>query len=277
LKTLQKNVNKISVSDLKKRFENNSTNIINKDIDDIKNNSPMDTRQQGPSVSDLQKQFGGAGNFRRSSLKDINSNNKTTNGRRVSITENMSPISSLSPLSKSINESINVEPLDNNINILPIVESAAVVVEELEEIEPIVKPRRKSSAAASLFGTIEEEDLESPKKENDNEFKNEIIINGDDNKNNVQIVREKESVLFQESEILALRLMFSILNRSGSEFIEYNDLVAYAEETGDTSGIRDAEFALEILDIDGDEKIGLMDFFNFAARLKAVYLKSKSE
>lgn len=250
-----------------KRFENNSISINNKNIDDIKNNSPMDTRQQGPSVSDLQKQFGGAGNFRRSSLKQVvDVDNKTISGRRVSISENTfyGSTTSLSPISKSMNECINLEPLDNKIKELPIIESVVSV----EQIEPI-KPRRKSSAAAALFGTIEvEEIIEPPKKENNNDINNEI------NSNENNIIPEKESVLFQESEILALRLMFSILNKSGGEFIEYSDLVAYAEETGDTSGIRDAEFALEILDIDGDEKIGLTDFFNYAARLKAVYLKS---
>ena len=36
-------------------------------------------------------------------------------------------------------------------------------------------------------------------------------------------------------------------------------------------GIRDAATALEILDIDGDSKIGLLDFIYFARRLKAIH------
>lgn len=80
---------------------------------------------------------------------------------------------------------------------------------------------------------------------------------------------EVENILFTQTEILALRLMFSLYDRSGSDTIEYEDLVAYAEETGDTAGIRDAGIALNIIDIDGDGKIGLLDFFHFAARLKA--------
>jgi Ca2+-binding EF-hand superfamily protein len=84
---------------------------------------------------------------------------------------------------------------------------------------------------------------------------------------------EVENVLFTQTEILALRLMFSLYDRSGSDTIEYEDLVAYAEETGDTAGIRDAGIALNIIDIDGDGKIGLLDFFHFAARLKAVHDK----
>jgi len=80
-----------------------------------------------------------------------------------------------------------------------------------------------------------------------------------------------QDVLFTQTEILALRLMFSLYDRSGSDTIEYEDLVAYAEETGDTAGIRDAGIALNIIDIDGDGKIGLLDFFHFAARLKSAF------
>ena len=78
-----------------------------------------------------------------------------------------------------------------------------------------------------------------------------------------------DNVLFSEAEIVALKLMFSFFDRSGSNTISYEDLVAYAEETGETTCIRDAGTALDHLDIDGDGKIGLLDFFYFAARLKA--------
>lgn len=69
--------------------------------------------------------------------------------------------------------------------------------------------------------------------------------------------------------------------------IGYEDLVAYGEETGSPlafppvphsspssgglSGIRDAAAALEIVDIDGDGKIGLLDFIHFAARLQLLF------
>ena len=36
-------------------------------------------------------------------------------------------------------------------------------------------------------------------------------------------------------------------------------------------GMRDASLALDILDIDGDGKIGLLDFIHFAARLQLLY------
>lgn len=84
-----------------------------------------------------------------------------------------------------------------------------------------------------------------------------------------------EVVVFSKSELMGLRLMFSLFDRAGSNFIEYEDLVAYAEETGDMTGIRDAANALEILDIDGDGKIGLLDFIHFARRLKKIHQSSK--
>lgn len=80
---------------------------------------------------------------------------------------------------------------------------------------------------------------------------------------------------FEEKEILGLKLMFSLFDRSSSNVITYDDLVAYAEETDDTSAIRDASKALEIVDIDGDGKIGLVDFIRFATRLKAYYWQAE--
>jgi Ca2+-binding EF-hand superfamily protein len=68
--------------------------------------------------------------------------------------------------------------------------------------------------------------------------------------------------------LIALRLLFSIFDRWGRGFIEYDDLLAYGEETGDFSRIRDVNLALEILDVDGDGRIGLLDFIHFAARLR---------
>jgi hypothetical protein len=37
------------------------------------------------------------------------------------------------------------------------------------------------------------------------------------------------------------------------------------------AGIHDADVALDILDIDGDGKIGLLDFIHFAGRLKKIH------
>ena len=89
-----------------------------------------------------------------------------------------------------------------------------------------------------------------------------------------------------------IRLLTYFIFRSGSCTIAYDDLVAYAEETGllcaashpnvflkmylflfvgDLMAIRDAGTALEILDIDGDGKIGLLDFIHFARRLKKIH------
>lgn len=74
--------------------------------------------------------------------------------------------------------------------------------------------------------------------------------------------------------ILYPNYLFDVLYacRSGNSTIEYDDLIAYAEETADFVGIRDAGVALDILDIDGDGKIGLLDFIHFAGRLKRMHL-----
>lgn len=81
----------------------------------------------------------------------------------------------------------------------------------------------------------------------------------------------QKTVVFTREELLGLRLMFSLFDRTGNGFIEYEDLVAYAEETGDFMRLRDASLALDILDIDGDGSIGLLDFIHFASRLQRLY------
>ncbi len=47
--------------------------------------------------------------------------------------------------------------------------------------------------------------------------------------------------------------------------------VTFVRILGDIMAIRDAATALEILDIDGDGKIGLLDFIHFARRLKKIH------
>lgn len=53
----------------------------------------------------------------------------------------------------------------------------------------------------------------------------------------------------------------------------YEDLVAYAEDGGDTDCIRYARTLLELLDIDNDSVIGFLDFIHFAARRKLQYTR----
>ena len=86
---------------------------------------------------------------------------------------------------------------------------------------------------------------------------------------------ELSSSKFEEKEILGLKLMFSLFDRSGQNVITYEDLVAYAEETQDLAAIRDAGIALDIVDIDGDGRIGLVDFIRFATRLKNSWNKQQ--
>ncbi len=72
--------------------------------------------------------------------------------------------------------------------------------------------------------------------------------------------------------------------RSGSGEISFDDLVAYAEDSGlfsclfvayivllyagDVHSVKYAKEVLDIIDIDNDEVIGFVDFLHFAERLK---------
>jgi hypothetical protein len=127
------------------------------------------------------------------------------------------------------------------------------------ESEDAVEKRRTESSASSVSDT------------------SDIIGSVRDRRSTMGSTASAPSVLFQHMEILALKLMFSLFDRKGTMYLDYDDLVAYAEETGDMMAIRDASMALEILDIDGDGRIGLLDFINFAARLKAAHQRRLEE
>jgi hypothetical protein len=52
------------------------------------------------------------------------------------------------------------------------------------------------------------------------------------------------------------------------------DIVLYAEEGGDYAQLKEVDACMAATDADGDGAIGLHDYINFAARLKAVWLLS---
>ena len=56
--------------------------------------------------------------------------------------------------------------------------------------------------------------------------------------------------------------------RSNSGLISYDDFVAFAEDTSQSSVIRHISTFLAILDIDNDGNVGFLDFIHFAERLK---------
>jgi cobalamin biosynthesis protein CobT len=83
--------------------------------------------------------------------------------------------------------------------------------------------------------------------------------------------------MFSTAEILSLKLLFAIMDQDGDEYIEKEELSAYAEESGDYAQKRELDNIIEALDSDGDGRIGLLDFVLFAARCKELSVHSKFE
>lgn len=77
--------------------------------------------------------------------------------------------------------------------------------------------------------------------------------------------------IFRHDEIVTLRLIFSLFDDNGDDYVDMDELVRYAEETGDSASLHQAEECIRLLDVDGDGRIGLFDYVILAARLKEVH------
>ncbi|CAM9422438.1 unnamed protein product [Choristocarpus tenellus] len=88
---------------------------------------------------------------------------------------------------------------------------------------------------------------------------------------NADSSQSPSQILFTHEEIVVLKLLFSLFDRKGKNFITRDDIVAYAEEGGDYAQLREVDACMEAVDADGDGKVGLADYINFAARLKEIY------
>ncbi len=80
--------------------------------------------------------------------------------------------------------------------------------------------------------------------------------------------RGPSQVLFTHEEIVVLKLLFSLFDRKGKNFITRDDIVAYAEECGDYAQLKEVDACMDAVDADCDGKIGLVDYICFASRLK---------
>ncbi len=80
--------------------------------------------------------------------------------------------------------------------------------------------------------------------------------------------KSPSQVLFTHEEIVVLKLLFSLFDRKGKNFITRDDIVAYAEECGDYAQLKEVDACMDAVDVDCDGKIGLVDYIYFSSRLK---------
>ena len=271
LRSLQLGLNDsptISVRDLRKRFERgffddsqlgSRQSRLSSDNEEMKREIQCEISDSGISVSLLQQRFGGAGAIKKSTISrrgssvgeyssGVSLNADGSSYRQMPSSSSSSPDrshrSSLSALKDALEE-------ENDHN---------YIAEDLQRLPPVaedvfgVASRELAGEGGATYSRLGQAASSGVSPGAD-----EVEDRG---------ASSDSGVLFNQTEVLALRLMFSLFDRQGNGFIEYDDLVAYAEETQQTAVIRDAGFALEVMDMDGDGRVGLLDFFLFAARLK---------
>jgi len=83
----------------------------------------------------------------------------------------------------------------------------------------------------------------------------------------------EEEVEFTEEEILALQLLYLMIDRDNSNGIDAAELIAWSTAEGSFIGPDDAQLCIESLDLDGDGRVGFSDYLSFAAALKQEYEK----
>jgi len=83
------------------------------------------------------------------------------------------------------------------------------------------------------------------------------------------------TITFTSSEILALQLLFLLIDRQDKSAIDVEDLILWSAEAGNAVPRKDAEACLEALDLDRDGKVGFLDYLGFAARAKDKWLLEK--
>eukprot|EP00612_Vaucheria_litorea_P004897 CAMPEP_0171470130 /NCGR_PEP_ID=MMETSP0945-20130129/11740_1 /TAXON_ID=109269 /ORGANISM="Vaucheria litorea, Strain CCMP2940" /LENGTH=383 /DNA_ID=CAMNT_0011999493 /DNA_START=221 /DNA_END=1372 /DNA_ORIENTATION=- len=156
-------------------------------------------------------------------------------------------------------------------------------------LSPTVKKRRQFSLEWKLF-TEDGDELTKDEAGNSNDLAHRIssscvsnIVTNEDqaNKNmwGASLLKEgsesspvsPSQILFSAEEIIVLKLIFSLFDQKGKEFVSRDDIRSYAEESGDYAQLKEIDTCMEALDADQDDKISLHDYINFAARLKAIY------
>ncbi|CAM9330232.1 unnamed protein product [Ectocarpus sp. 8 AP-2014] len=115
----------------------------------------------------------------------------------------------------------------------------------------------------------------SQPRSRDASFENEGMMTPSPRSRNSSMMGESPSpsqILFTHEEIVVLKLLFSLFDRGGKNFITRDDIIAYAEEGGDFAQLKEVDSFMEAIDADTDGKVGLSDYINFAARLKGIHL-----
>lgn len=164
------------------------------------------------------------------------------------------------------NQTVNILDklrIDKGCDYLSQFSTASIKLTENHTESPIIANVNPANAIVTIRKT-DEPDFEFNSAQSVMTDMNEMPLSDSAQSSKIELSSSK----FEEKEILGLKLMFSLFDRSGQNVITYEDLVAYAEETQDLAAIRDAGTALDIVDIDGDGRIGLVDFIRFATRLK---------
>lgn len=83
------------------------------------------------------------------------------------------------------------------------------------------------------------------------------------------------TITFSSNEVLALQLLFLLIDRQDKNAIDVDDLIFWSTEAGHTVHRAEAQACLNALDVDRDGRIGFVDYLSFAARAKDQWLLQK--
>lgn len=82
---------------------------------------------------------------------------------------------------------------------------------------------------------------------------------------------KSSTAIFSNDELHYLWILFTVMDKDGSQAISIDELFAYAEESDDMAQGTEVQSIITALDADGDGAIAPLDFILFAARMKELY------
>ncbi|GBG30617.1 Serine/threonine-protein phosphatase 2B catalytic subunit [Hondaea fermentalgiana] len=83
---------------------------------------------------------------------------------------------------------------------------------------------------------------------------------------------DDDAITFSANELVALQMLFLVIDHSDKGFITRDDLVQWSAEDGYAVPRSEADLCLEYVDADGDGQIGFEDYLVFAAKNKERWL-----
>jgi len=154
----------------------------------------------------------------------------------------------------------------------------AVASDSINELHPALVKKRLTVAEKKASSNSLLKDLKARKKNKDGGATVNVKKqqqSGANPEGGAQEEEGEDEVNFTSEELLALQMLFLMIDRADDGKIDAQDLVSWSQEGGNFVSQDDAFQCIKALDFDEDGQLGFSDFLMFAGTLKVQYEESQ--